>query len=67
MGGVCRVAAALGVPVLVVAGEVLDGVPVPDGVACESLVARFGDETARADVEGCVEAVVKERLVASGR
>ena len=62
VGGVCRLAGALGVPVLVLAGEVLDGVQVPDGVECVSLVARFGDERARSDVAACVEAVVRERL-----
>jgi glycerate kinase len=65
VGGVCRLATRLGVPVLVVAGEVLDGVHVPDGVEYVSLVARFGEDRARADVGGCVEAIVKERLVTS--
>jgi glycerate kinase len=62
VGGVCRLATELGVPVLVVAGEVLDGVHVPDGVECVSLVARFGDARARRDVGACVEDVVTERL-----
>lgn len=62
VGGVCRLAAAAGVPVLVVAGDVLDGVDVPDGVEVVSLVDRFGDATARADPAGCVETVVRERL-----
>jgi glycerate 2-kinase len=62
VGGVCRLAAALGVPVLVVAGEVLDGVQVPEGVECVSLVARFGEERAIGDVAACVESVVAEHL-----
>jgi glycerate kinase len=66
VGGVCRLATALGIPVLVVAGEVLDGVHVPDGVECVSLVARFGDDHARRDVAACVEEVVVERLSRRG-
>lgn len=62
VGGVCRLAAGLGVATLVVAGEVLDGVHVPEGVECVSLVARFGDERARGDVVACVETVVREHL-----
>jgi glycerate kinase len=62
VGGVCRLAAGLGVATLVVAGEVLDGVQVPEGVECVSLVARFGDDRARGDVVACVETVVREHL-----
>lgn len=62
VGGVCRFAARAGVPVLVIAGEVLDGSPVPEGVEAVSLLERFGRERAMGDVTGCVEAIVSERL-----
>lgn len=59
VGGVCRLAAELGVPVLVVAGEVVVDAPIPEGVACVSLVERFGEERARGDVAACVRDVVR--------
>lgn len=62
VGGVAELAAGSGVPVLAVVGEVLPDVDVPDGVTVVSLVERFGDEAARADVAGCVEAVVLSHL-----
>ena len=46
MGGVVDLAASLGVPVLVVAGEVFDGCE--ERVDAVSLVARFGRERAMA-------------------
>jgi glycerate kinase len=62
VGGVVELASRAGVPVLVVAGEVLDGVAVPDGIEVVSLVERFGRERAMGDVLGCVEEVVVARL-----
>ena len=58
VGGVSAYAAAAGLPVLVVAGQVTtDLAGHPDVV---SLVERFGEERARTDPAGCVEAVVAE-------
>jgi glycerate 2-kinase len=60
VGGVVDLATATGVPVLVVAGEVLAGeLPeLPASVHLVSLVTRFGRERALADVAGCVAEVV---------
>jgi glycerate kinase len=60
VGGVVELAAEYDVPVLVVAGEVFDGV----GERCdaESLVRRFGQDRAVADTLACVTEVVAERL-----
>lgn len=60
VGGVVDLAADLGVPVLVVAGEVFDAVE--ERVDAVSLVARFGEDRAWHDPLGCVEEVVAERL-----
>ena len=62
VGGVVELATAAGVPVLAVAGEVLDGVVVPDGVEAVSLVERFGRDRAVGATLACVEEVVAERL-----
>ena len=62
VGGVCRVAASVGVPVLVVAGEVLPDVVVPEGVEWVSLSERFGIERSMSEVAECVAGVVAERL-----
>ncbi|HET7721748.1 MAG TPA: glycerate kinase, partial [Acidimicrobiales bacterium] len=60
VGGVVDLATEAGVPVLIVAGEVLAGeLPeLPASVQVISLAARFGRERARADVAGCVAEVV---------
>ncbi|MDQ6614839.1 MAG: glycerate kinase [Actinomycetota bacterium] len=62
VGGVVSLACEVGVPVLVVAGDIdWDGVgesPVP----CVSLVERFGRDRALADTLACVGEVVAERL-----
>ena len=58
VGGVARLAAEAGVPLLVVAGEALEDQPVP----FVSLVARFGRERAMTDPLGCVTEVVADRL-----
>jgi glycerate 2-kinase len=62
VGGMVDVATDAGVPVLVVAGEVLDGVVVPDGVSVVSLVERFGRERALGDTLVCVEEAVLAHL-----
>ncbi|HEX7168776.1 MAG TPA: glycerate kinase [Acidimicrobiales bacterium] len=67
VGGVLSLAAEAGVPVLVVAGDVLDDVDVPAGdVHVVSLVEAFGEERARSQTEACVEEAVT-RFLAGGR
>jgi glycerate kinase len=56
VGGVAELAAEAGVPVVAIAGEVLD--EVAGRIEAVSLVERFGDERARADTVRCVEEVV---------
>jgi len=63
VGGVVAMAAALDVPVLVVAGEVMD--PLPHGVEAVSLTERFGGERSRLEPLACVEQVVADHLRAS--
>ena len=67
IGGVHELAAANGVPVLAVVGEVLDGVAVPDGLKVVSLVGRFGDDRARADTAACIEEVVRDEVASFGQ
>jgi glycerate kinase len=62
VGGVAALARDVGVPVLVVAGDVYAD-DVPDHVEVVSLTDRFGDEVARREVLACVESVVRERLI----
>ena len=50
VGGVVALAAALWVPVLVVAGDVMD--PLPQAVEAVSLTERFGGERSRLDTAG---------------
>lgn len=60
VGGVVELATEAGVPVLIVAGEILAGeLPeLPASVQVVSLDARFGRERALADIAGCVAEVV---------
>jgi glycerate kinase len=58
VGGVSALAAELGVPVLVLAGDAVGDHPVPS----VTLVERFGHERALADPCGCVAALVAEHL-----
>lgn len=60
VGGVVDLAAALGVPVVVVAGQVFE--EVGDRVEAISLVERFGEERARDQVSWCIEQVAREVL-----
>jgi glycerate 2-kinase len=62
VGGVVELAQAAGVPVLVVAGEVFDGVE--HRVPAISLVQRFGEARSMADAAGCIEQAVREHLSA---
>ena len=58
VGGVVTLAAALGVPVLVVAGDVMD--PLPLETEAVSLTERFGGERSRLDALACIEDVVAD-------
>ncbi|MBV8961397.1 MAG: glycerate kinase [Actinobacteria bacterium] len=60
VGGVLDLAQRAGVPVVVVAGRVLDGVEAP--VPVVSLVERFGEERALGDTAACVAEAVTEVL-----
>jgi glycerate kinase len=62
VGGVAALGAAEGIPVLVVAGEVLPGLGLPEGLEVVSLVARFGPERAREDTLACIEEAVAGHL-----
>ncbi len=62
VGGVVDLAASLSVPVLVVAGEILDGVVVPPWVTAISLVERFGRDRALHDTLACVREAVVSHL-----
>jgi glycerate kinase len=58
IGGVVALAAELGVPVLIIAGDAVSDQP----VAYESLVERFGSERASADAPACVTELVADAL-----
>jgi glycerate 2-kinase len=60
VGGVVALAKEAGVPVLVVAGDVLDDPPVP----YRSLVARYGLEAAKTETMRCITEVVADCLAA---
>lgn len=60
VGGVVALARELDVPVLVVAGEVIEDLP--DGLEAVSLTERFGGERSRLDTLACIEEVITERL-----
>ena len=60
VGGVVALGAELGVPVLVVAGEVFDGADAT--VDAVDLVARFGRERAMTETAACVSDVVADHL-----
>ena len=60
VGGIAELAAEFEVPVLVVAGEVFDGVG--DRVDAVSLVERFGRERALGDTEACIAEAVRAHL-----
>ena len=60
VGGVVGLAATLGIPVLVIAGDIFDGADA--GLEAVSLAARVGMERALADPLGVIREVVYERL-----
>ena len=70
VGGVLGLAGELGVPALVIAGEVFDHDEVvrlaeeldPAGVEVVSLVEKFGESSALGDVLGCVGRVMSEHF-----
>lgn len=64
VGEVVEAAGGAGIPVLVVAGQILDGVDRCGGrnATFVSLVERFGERRARGDVLACVADVVAEHL-----
>jgi len=65
VGGVTDLARALGIPVVAIVGQVLDGVDAAQhGLEAVSLVERFGEERSMNDTVGCVEDVVAEVLAA---
>jgi glycerate kinase len=62
VGGVAEIATAAGVPVLVVAGAIADGVALPPGVEAVALVAEVGEAAAVADPATAAARVVLARL-----
>jgi glycerate kinase len=62
VGGVSEIATAAGVPVLVVAGVIADGVAFPPGVDAVGLVAEVGEAAAVADPATAAARVVLARL-----
>ncbi|MBW3581043.1 MAG: glycerate kinase [Actinobacteria bacterium] len=62
VGGVVELAASLALPVLVIAGELLDGVVTPPSVTVISLVERFGRDRAVHDTLRCIEEAVAAHL-----
>jgi glycerate kinase len=66
VGGVLELCAELGVPALVVAGRILDGLPsLAADVTVVSLVDTFGEDRATTDTTACVEEVVRDHLEGS--
>jgi glycerate 2-kinase len=69
VGGVFELAASLGVPVLAVVGQVLDGAGAGREAGGEpfravSLVERFGEDEAMSATTACIERVVADELAA---
>ena len=62
VGGVADLGREAGVPVLAIVGDADSAAAVPAGIEVVSLVERFGEERAMADVLACIEEVVSERL-----
>jgi glycerate kinase len=60
VGGVVEHAAAAGVPVLVIAGELYDDAS--ERVDAVSLVSEFGEDRAKSDPLRCIEEIVSARL-----
>jgi glycerate kinase len=68
VGGVLELAAEFEKPALVVAGQILDGLPPFDAdVTVVSLVETFGPERAMGDTTACVEEAVRRHLEDGGR
>lgn len=62
VGGVAALATAAGVPVVAVVGDADPDVEVPPGVEVVSLVARAGDQRARAEAAACLTEAVAALL-----
>ncbi len=67
VGGVLDLARSVGVPVLVVVGEVVDGLVIPEQVSSASvtvvsLVDLYGRERAMTDTPACIESAVSAHL-----
>ena len=63
VGGVVSLSIELGVPVVVIAGDCLPGIELPDGdVEIVSLVEEFGQDEATQRTGACVESVVTRYL-----
>jgi glycerate kinase len=62
VGGMVGLAAAAGVPVAAIVGDVDPEVEVPHDVEVVSLVHRFGEDRAREDTAGCLGEVVANLL-----
>ena len=63
VGGVLDLAGEFDKPALVVAGQILDGLPpLAADVTVVSLVEAFGEERARTETTACVEEAVREHL-----
>ncbi|MBW3557008.1 MAG: glycerate kinase [Actinobacteria bacterium] len=69
VGGVLELAAVAGVPALVVAGEILEGLarPAAGDVTVVSLVDEFGREQAWSHTTACIEEVTRRHLGKLGR
>ncbi|HVF32850.1 MAG TPA: glycerate kinase [Acidimicrobiales bacterium] len=67
VGGVLELAAEFAKPALVVAGQILDGLPPFEGdVTVVSLIEAFGADRALGDTTACVREVVREHLAGAG-
>jgi glycerate kinase len=65
VGGVAELAALVEVPCVAIVGEVVEGLDVDrPGLEVVSLVERFGEDRARSDTVGCIEAVVADLVAA---
>jgi glycerate kinase len=63
VGGVLELAAEFDVPALVVAGQIVDGLPpFASDVTVVSLVDVYGEDRARTETAACVQDAVREHL-----
>jgi glycerate kinase len=62
VGGVAELGREAGIPVVAIVGDADPDTAVPGGIEVVSLVERFGEARAMADVIGCVEEALSQRL-----